>query len=107
MPVMALWRIVPAARPDDPRWLTHAQWAEVVVRAPTAGQALVTADRMARVDAGGATPMGNESVTYRSAFLDEKLVTVRAVPEDELPDLPRAGPQEVLHAVKRRERTPP
>ena len=36
---MPLWRIRPVAEPDDPRWLDHAIWSEVVVRADSAAQA--------------------------------------------------------------------
>lgn len=98
---MTLWRLTPAARLDDPRWLSHSVWADVVVRAPTSGAAIVMADRMALEDAGGDAPMGNESLTFESGFKDEKLYAVRRLSPSAEPALSPEGPPEVLRAVKR------
>ena len=70
---MPLWRIRPIAEPDDPRWLDHAIWSEVVVRADSAAQARRAA---ASEDADGAGD-------GRSGFDDEKLYWVRRVGEDQ------------------------
>ncbi|PIW26532.1 MAG: hypothetical protein COW30_14615 [Rhodospirillales bacterium CG15_BIG_FIL_POST_REV_8_21_14_020_66_15] len=98
---MPLWRLTPVARLDDPRWLDHPVWADVVVRAPTAGAAIHEAERMALEDAGGAMPMGNESLTFQSGFRDEKLYAVRRLDPVAEPALSPEGATEVLRAVKR------
>ena len=38
---MSLWKIEPVAQPDDPRWLSHRMWNEVIVRADSAGLSLI------------------------------------------------------------------
>ena len=67
---MPLWRIRPVAEPDDPRWLDHAIWSEVVVRADSAAQARRAAATSEKADAAS---------DGRSGFDDEKLYWVRRV----------------------------
>lgn len=67
---MPLWRIRPVAEPDDPRWLDHPIWSEVVVRADSAAQARRAAAASESTEAEG---------DGRSGFDDEKLYWVRRV----------------------------
>lgn len=69
---MPFWLIRPVAEPDDPRWLDHAVWAEVIVRAESAAQA-----RMSAADEIEAPTEG------RSGFDDEKLYWVRRLDDAE------------------------
>lgn len=71
----ALWTLVPAARPDDPTWLGHVPWREVVVAASTPAEARLLAAELEHDPS--APPVGNESLGFRSAFQDEKLYWVR------------------------------
>lgn len=43
-----LWRLLPAAKPDDPTWEGRPIFSEVVVRAPTSAQARIEAAKLAR-----------------------------------------------------------
>ncbi len=70
----ALWRIVPVANDDDPRWLDHPIWGEVMVRAGSAADARRRAAALDRRD-----DAGNDG---RSGFDDEKLYAVRPVDGD-------------------------
>lgn len=74
---MALWRIVPAADPDDPRWLDHPIWSEVIVRADGAAAARLAASELELDPA--APPSGNEWPSRRSGFEDEKLYWVQEI----------------------------
>lgn len=76
---MPFWSIRPIAGPDDPRWLDHRVWAEVVVRAESAAQARLSAADEIEADTEG-----------RSGFDDEKLYWVRRLNEAEA--APFAGP---------------
>src|SRR5690606_35571561 len=73
-----LWKIVPAADADDPRWQDRRPWREVLVRADTAALARVTASQLDRPPAAE-IGVGNESIGFRSAFDDEKLYWVTEV----------------------------
>lgn len=87
---LALYRLVPVARPDDPNWDRAPNRGEVVVRARSSGDARVVAAQ-AETEEG----MGGQFTTKvrASAFMDEKLYTVRDEPPD---DYPVAGPRAVL-----------
>jgi len=76
---MPLWRLSPAADPDDPRWLDHPIWREVVVRAEGAAEARLAASTL-EIDPS-APPSGNEWPSRRSAFDDEKLYWVEQMSE--------------------------
>mgnify|MGYP003146333748 CR=1 FL=1 len=89
---MPLWKIVPAASLDDPRWLDRRPWREVLVRAQTASMARLTAsglDRPPEADIG----VGNETDGFASAFDDEKLYWVTEV------DASASGPAEIVSAT--------
>lgn len=87
---LALYRLVPTARPDDPNWDRAPNRGEVVVRARTSGDARVVAAQ-AETEAGRA---GLFTTAIRaSAFLDEKLYTVRDEPAGRYPS---KGPRAVL-----------
>jgi len=92
-----LWRLVPAARPDDPTWLDLDIWQEVVVRADTAAEARVEAGRMSY---DPDDPLGSlEKADREAGFMSEKLYHVLPLPEDEAKAF-GAGPKGVLRAVK-------
>jgi hypothetical protein len=95
---MSLWMIEPIAASGDSRWLDFPHWAEVAVRAPTAAQARLVAGEMEKRLLADATPVGNESHSFRSGFEDEKLYWVRQMSPEELPEAAPEGPAEVLHA---------
>jgi len=65
---VATWRIVPIAEKDDPRWLDHAAWREVIVRAPSSGAARLIASRLEFDPAR--PPVGNENPSFQSGFED-------------------------------------
>ena len=80
---MHLWKIVPVAPPADPRWQDHRIWREVVVCAESAAMARLLAGEMEREDmerqrgrGESAIGIGNETLDWRSAFVDEKLYWV-------------------------------
>lgn len=99
---MALWRIIPAARRDDPAWLTHPVWDDVIVRAPTAAFARLVAARMEENENPDRASVGNESSTFKSAFESEKLYHVRPLPPgDAREDWPTDGESAVLRASGR------
>lgn len=88
---MPLWKIAPAADPDDPRWLDRTPWPEVLVRAETAAQARLVASGLDRPhERARAIGVGNESVGFASAFDDEKLYWVTEV------DASASGPAEIV-----------
>lgn len=72
---MPLWKISPAASPDDDRWQGRPIWSELIVEAPTAASARVLASEWALSDQP--THIGNETPSPRSGFEDEKLYWVR------------------------------
>lgn len=86
---MALWRLRPIAEAQDPRWQDRRIWREALVRAATAAEARLVA---AGLDRRTAEPSnGNESESFRSGFIDEKLYRVDFAGEDD-------GPAEVIEA---------
>ena len=87
---MALWRLTPIAEGRDARWQGRPIWRRVIVRAASAAEARLTA---AALEVDPAEPLsGNESPTFRSGFLDEKLY--RADREGEA-----QGPAEILESL--------
>lgn len=71
---MALWKIEPRVPPDDPAWQDQAVWGEVIVRARTAGLARMAAANFDRHY--GQPPVGDASLSYRSAFESDFLYRV-------------------------------
>lgn len=96
---MALWSLEASAVAEDTRWLDLPIWADVVVRAPSAAQARLVAAAMEAAAIGDPTTQGNETLTFRSGFQDEKLYRVRQV---HLTDVPEDGPEAVLSARQAR-----
>lgn len=71
---LRVYRLVPAAAPDDPRWDVATGHGEVVVRAYNAGDArLVAAQAETDFLDIDAKPAHGASTRFASAFLDEKL----------------------------------
>lgn len=74
---MKLWKIEPVADTDDPRWLDHHMWQEVVVRAETSGEALNLARVMDEMKMSDVATVGNESQALTSGLGDEKLYRIK------------------------------
>ena len=91
---MTIYRLVPSAEPDDPRWQRANFQGEVVVRAHSSGEARAIAALEEASVALGTVPMSTTQVTA-SAFRDEKLYTVR---EDHSGQYADEGPVRVLRA---------
>jgi hypothetical protein len=72
---MALWKLTPAAAPDDDRWQGRTIWNEVIVEAPTAAFARQYAAEWEQGE--HMQQVGNESPSPRSGFQDEKLYWAR------------------------------
>jgi hypothetical protein len=94
---MPLWRIVPVAQPEDPRWQTGPVWDEVIARAETAAAARVAAAEMeARLYPYN--PIRNhaeqQALHFQSSFYDEKLYHVEQVQDP--PAGSETGPAAVL-----------
>jgi hypothetical protein len=99
-----LWKLTPAAAPDDPRWQDRTIWSEVIVDAPTSAFARLYAAEWALQDMDG--QVGNESPSPNSGFEDEKLYWARRVPGEKAREL-RAGSQDgarILRATNLAER---
>ena len=86
---MALWRLSPIAEIHDAWWQDRRIWREVIVRAGSAAQARLVA---AELEANPGEPLsGNESPSFKSGFLDEKLYRVdRAGDGDGAPEILKA-----------------
>ena len=96
---MALWRIRPVADLADTRWQDHAIYDNVVVRADTPAMARIVAAAIDYENEKGEPPTGNESGTFSSAFLDEKLYQVQPLCDSEADSYGAwDGPPEVLDA---------
>ncbi len=94
---LRLWRITPLAAPDDPYWQDRPIWLSVVVRAATAAEARVMAERLAR---DRLDPAGDlERADLGGGFDSEKLYRVTAL---EGPDAAEWGDGEpgILRAVR-------
>lgn len=96
---MPLWTIDASAVAEDSRWLDFPIWAEVVVRAPTAAQARLVAAAMEAKEIADPTTVGNETLSFRSGFQDEKLYRVSLV---HLTGVADEGPDEVITARQAR-----
>ncbi len=72
-----VYRLVPVAKENDPRWVKDAPQGVVLVAARTAGDARIVASE-SQPDFPSANALPAEDVTTRfaSAFRDEKLYTV-------------------------------
>lgn len=66
-----LWRLRAIADPRDTRWQGRVIHADTIVRAPSAAMARVVASSLDRHP--DAVRRGNESLSFRSGFADEKL----------------------------------
>ena len=97
---MTLWKIEPIAVAADSRWMDFPIWADVIVRAPSAARARLVAAAMEARELADSTPVGNETLTFRSGFEDEKLYRVRELRH--LSGTPQEGPEEVISARQAR-----
>lgn len=85
-----LWRLLPAARPDDPTWEGRPIFSEVIVRAPTSAQARTEAAKMARDKNDVFASL--EKPDPDGGFTNEKLYRVVPVPPDEAKDFGEGDP---------------
>ena len=92
---MPIFKLIPSADPSDPAWTMSINQGEVIVRAPSSGEARAIAALQEASVAVGGIPKATTQVTA-SAFRDEKLYTVR---EDDSGEFPEAGPYEVLRGT--------
>lgn len=88
---MALWMLRPTAQEDAAQWQGRRIWRKALVRASSSGEARLVATAL-DVDPE-AVRNGNESHSFRSGFVDEKLYRVDWVGEDD-------GESEVLSATE-------
>jgi hypothetical protein len=94
-----LWTITPSAGAADSRWLNFPLWVEVIVRAPSAIRARRVAAEMEAQMTADPTPVGNETLAFRSAFEDEKLYKVSPLSPAEALEHDPDGPEKVLSAT--------
>lgn len=81
--VLNLYRLVPTAEPDDPRWDNSPFQGEVVVAARSTGDArLVAASRELDYMEIDAKPAEDVTTSMASAFRSEKLYTVIEIARD-------------------------
>ena len=72
-----IYKLVPVAEADDPRWDKDASYGEVLVAARSSGDArIVAAEAQPDFPAANALPAEDVSTRFASAFRDEKLYTV-------------------------------
>jgi hypothetical protein len=91
---LAIYRLLPIARPDDSNWDRTTDQGEVLVRARSTGDArVVAADGEAR--AAGKDPALETTQILASAFHDSHLYAVRLATDTAYP---ADGPREVLEA---------
>lgn len=76
-----VWRLLPAAKPDDPTWEGRPIFSEVIVRAPTSAQARVEAAKLARDPDDVFASL--EKADPDGGFTNEKLYRVVPVPPEE------------------------
>lgn len=78
-----LYRLVPTASPDDPRWENSPYQGEVIVAARTTGDArIVAAGRELDFMEIDSAPADDVTTINASAFRDDKLYTVIRVETD-------------------------
>lgn len=99
---MALWKLTPAASPEDDRWQSRPIWNEVIVEASTAAAARELAASWERREL---VPqhVGNETPSLKSGFEDEKLYWARRMrPQDSIHlALPKTAATPVRRALRR------
>lgn len=79
---LPIWRITPSAAADDPSWLDHKPFSEVIVAAENPAQArVIAAEKDYGAQHGG---VGNESAGAHSRFLDAKLYRVDPMPKEDV-----------------------
>jgi len=72
-----IYKLVPVAAADDPRWDKDASYGEVLVAALSSGDArIVAAEAQPDFPEADALPAEDVSTRFASAFRDEKLYTV-------------------------------
>lgn len=98
---MPLWRFTPVAGPEDSRWLSHPHYEEVVVAAPTPGEALSAAGEFEKRETAP-EGVGNESVPFRPGLTDEKLYRVDRLPDEEAQAFEFDGDAPAVLAARRR-----
>lgn len=93
-PPLGLYRLIPRARPDDPRWLGDVPQDGLVVRAYSAADARIVA-ASAETDFLDidAKPAHGVETRFASAFRDELLYQVNEIAEGEFS---RDGPRQVV-----------
>ena len=91
---MHIYRLIPAAGPEDPNWSLSPCQGEVVVRAKSSGDArIVATEAEADFPELRAKPAEGVSTASASAFRNEKLYTVI---EDISGRYPGEGPRAIL-----------
>ena len=75
--ILNVYRLVPSAPPDDPRWDNAPSHGEIVVAARSAGDArIVAAGRELDIMEVDAAPAEDVTTANASAFRDDKLYSV-------------------------------
>ncbi|MFN7103474.1 MAG: hypothetical protein ACK4N1_12735 [Pseudorhizobium sp.] len=94
-----IYRLLPTAPPDDPRWENRLPQGEVIVRARSSGDARIVANE-AELDFSDvdALPAEGTSTDMASPFRNEKLYTVVL---DDSGQYPNAGERGVLTGTVR------
>ena len=82
---IAVYRLIPSARPDDPNWDRAPNRGEVLVRAESAGEARALAAYAEVAATSGPEDLGTTKTTA-SAFRDEKLYHVVLDQSGKFPD---------------------
>lgn len=73
---LAVWRITPVAHPSDGAWQGRMIWKELLIVAPTAGAAMLEADRHSARARGASPARSQDRQQARSGFGDQKLYRV-------------------------------
>jgi hypothetical protein len=92
-----LWRIAPAARPDDSAWMGLEIWSEVIVCADSAAEARLEAARLERDPHDRVGEL--EKADRGGGFMSEKLYQVRPLDAEEAARFESTG-KGVVHAVR-------
>lgn len=91
---MKIFRLDPAAAPDDPNWDRASSHGTVIVRAESPADArIVASEREDDFLDSNAKPAHGASTRFASAFRDDKLYSVTEVHDSAYP---AEGPREVL-----------
>lgn len=89
---MPIYRLVPTAAPEDPRWQNALHQGELLVRAPSSGEARAIA-ALEEASIAQKTLPRSTTMVIASAFRDDKLYTVI---EDVSGRFSAVGPARVL-----------